>query len=294
MTDFATQLTSLQVQAEVFLAAHLPPPDTRPARLHEAMRYSVLAGGKRLRPVLCMAACASCGGQPASALQVGCAIELLHTYTLIHDDLPAMDDDDLRRGRPTCHRQFDEATAILAGDALQTMAFAWLTACTPQPPATAAQLVAELAAAAGSEGVIGGQMEDILAEGQPVDAERLAFIHRHKTGDLLRAAVRIGALCGGANPGALAKLSAYADAAGLAFPIADDILNATSDAAALGKGAGTDAARGKLTWVAAHGLDAARAKARALTEEALSTLADLPGDTSLLRGLARLFVERTS
>ncbi len=270
----------------------LPPSSTPPARLHEAMRYSVFGPGKRLRPILCLAAAESVGGDPAVALPPAAAVEILHTYTLIHDDLPAMDNDALRRGRATCHIAFDEATAILAGDALLTMAFAWLADTRPAPPYTAADLIRELATAGGSTGVIGGQMADIAGEGQQLTIEQLIYIHTHKTGDLIRAATRLGAMTAGAAPEALAALTSYAEKIGLAFQIADDVLNATSTAGELGKATGTDAALGKMTYVAAYGVEGARERAASLIDDAKSALRDLPGPTDALAALADYVVTR--
>lgn len=276
------------------LARRLPPEDTRPALLHQAMRYSVLGEAKRVRPILCMAAAEAAGGTADAALIPGCAIELLHTYTLIHDDLPAMDNDDLRRGRPTCHKVYGEANAILAGDALLTLAFEWLAECAAPSPYPPNQLALELARAAGSQGVIAGQVEDIAAEGRAAEAELVEYIHRHKTADLLRASVRMGAITAAAPPGVLAALDTYGDQLGLAFQVADDVLNATSDAATLGKGTGTDAARGKMTYVAVHGLDEARRRAAQWVARARASLDQVPGDTTPLRALADYVIARTS
>lgn len=294
MFDLRSYLTERRHRVERCLEERLPPEHTRPTRLHQAMRYSVLGEAKRMRPILCLAAAESVGGTPEPALLPGCALEVLHTYTLIHDDLPAMDDDDLRRGRPTCHKVFGEATAILAGDALLTLAFEWLAECVAPAPYHPNQLALELARAAGSQGVIAGQEEDLAAEGQPVQAERVDYIHRHKTGDLLRAAVRIGGISAGASADDLAALDAYGDQMGLAFQVADDLLNATSDATSLGKGAGTDAARGKLTYVAVHGLDGARTRAAELVAQARQSVQSLPGDPQPLRALADYVIARTS
>jgi len=290
-------IAARRVRIERALDRALPDARTPPAALHRAMRYSVLAGGKRLRPLLCLAAAEAVGGAPATGddlLRVAAAIELLHTYTLIHDDLPAMDNDALRRGRPTCHIVFGEATAILAGDALLTRAFELLGRFNrPPPAATGGRLTAELAAAAGSRGVVGGQSADMAAEGRPPTAARLRFIHRHKTGDLIRAAARLGALATGADTRRLAALSRYADHLGLAFQIRDDLLNATSRPETLGKAAGSDAARGKCTWVALHGIPAAR---HAVTRKTQAALAALDGiawaDARPLRALARLLQNR--
>ncbi len=272
------------------LDRRLPAESERPAALHRAMRYSVFAGGKRLRPILCLAAAESVGGVLETALPAALALEVLHTYTLIHDDLPGMDNDTLRRGKPTLHVVAGEAMAILAGDALLTLAFEWLAEA--PPPGRSTRLALELARAAGSRGVVGGQVEDLAAEGQPPDADRVDYIHRHKTAALLRAAVRMGGLAGGASEPQLAALTAYGEAAGLAFQIVDDILNETSDAATLGKAAGSDRARGKMTYVAVHGLEAARAQAQALAGEAVAALGILPGPVEPLAALARYVAER--
>lgn len=258
------------------------------------MRYSVMAGGKRIRPILCIASCEAVGGSAEAALLPGLAAEILHTYTLIHDDLPCMDDDDLRRGKPTCHVKFGEANALLAGDALLTLAFEWLAEANTPLPYVPTQLALELARAAGSQGVIGGQVEDLAAEGRPADAELLDYIHRHKTAALLRAVVRMGGMCGGATPAQLDALTRYGDASGLAFQIADDILNATSTAEQLGKPVGSDQDRKKLTYVAVHGLDRSRDRAETLVREAITAIEPLPGDTAPLRALAEHTVRRTS
>ena len=294
MFDLQDYLTARRVRVDAALESRLPPDATRPPLLHQAMRYSVMAGGKRLRPVLCLAACEAVGAAPDDALLPGLALEILHTYTLIHDDLPCMDDDDLRRGKPTCHVRFGEAAALLAGDALLTLAFEWLAEARTPAPCAPAQLALELARAAGSQGVIGGQAEDLAAEGQPADADRLDYIHRHKTAALIRAAVRMGGLCGGATPKQLDALTRYGEASGLAFQIADDILNATSTPEQLGKPVGSDRERGKLTYVAVHGLQRSRARAEDLVREASAAIEGLPGDTAPLRALAEHAVRRSS
>jgi geranylgeranyl diphosphate synthase type II len=256
------------------------------------MRHSLFAGGKRLRPLLAIAAAEAAGGTAEDARCPAAAIECLHTYTLIHDDLPCMDDDTLRRGVPTCHVAFDVPTALLAGDALQALAFS-LAAQTPVNPVPVVQ---ELACAAGSTAVVGGQVEDILSESGavPHDLDTLHFIQQHKTGDLIRAATRMGALAANATEETLAALTAYADAIGEAFQIADDLLDATSTPEAMGKTTGADAARGKLTAVTLLGLDAARARLDALTQTALSSLAPLPPPSrTLLTALAHRLSTRT-
>lgn len=287
--DLNAYLAARRHEVDAALDRFLPPAGERPARLHAAMRYSLLAGGKRLRPILCLASAEAVGGRREAALLPAVALECLHTYTLIHDDLPAMDNDDLRRGLPTCHKKFDEATAILAGDALLTFAFELLAQATPAVP-----LVRELAEAAGSRGVVGGQAEDLAAEGCEPDAAWLEFIHTNKTGKLLRAACRMGALTAGADADQLAALTAYATKIGLAFQIADDVLNVTSTAQQLGKAVGSDAARKKMTYVALYGLATARAKAAALITEAQAALAPLGERAAPLAALAEFTVKRSS
>ncbi len=282
--DFAAELKRHLARVERGLDQFVPGADTRPARLHTAMRYSLEAGGKRLRPVLVLAAAELCGAVPADdrvlaagkadALAAAVAIECLHTYSLIHDDLPCMDNDDLRRGRPTAHKQFDEATALLAGDALLTHAFALLAENYPAP--LAAALVRELASAAGSRRLIGGQMEDLLAE-KKTDAtpDELEFIHLNKTAAMIEASLVMGGLIGGGSEPTLTTLRRAGRHLGLAFQITDDILDATADTATLGKTAGKDAKAGKTTFVSLHGLEPSRqfahdhtAQARALIPSA--------------------------
>jgi len=270
----------------------LPAETTRPAGLHKAMRYSVLAGGKRLRPVLCLASAEAAGGNDKPAMPAALAIEILHTYTLIHDDLPCMDNDDLRRGKPTCHVAFGEANAVLAGDALLTLAFEWLAAATPPAPYAPNSLILELARAAGSLGVIGGQVADLASEEKTPDADMVEFIHVHKTGALIKAAVRIGGICAGAGEADLNALSVYGEKAGLAFQIADDILNETSTPEALGKAAGSDRERGKMTYVAVHGLEGAKRAAARLAAEAVKALAPLKGNSEPLRAIVEYIVAR--
>ena len=292
MVDVTQYVAERTARVDAILDRLLPSESTAPTRLHQAMRYSVFGAGKRLRPVLCLAATEAIGGDTEPALIPAAAVEILHTYTLIHDDLPAMDDDTLRRGRATCHIAFDEATAILAGDALLTLSFEWLTQTRCAPPHSAIDLVRELATASGSTGVIGGQMADIEGETTPLTIEQLVYIHTHKTGDLIRAAVRLGAMTAGATDVQLAALTAYAEHIGLAFQIADDVLNATGTAEQLGKAAGTDAALGKMTYVAAYGVEGAREKAAALITRAKAALAKLPGNTEPLAALADYVVTR--
>lgn len=288
MNNLPIYLKQLTETVNTRLEILLPSARERPAKLHEAMRYSVFAGGKRLRPALCIAACEACGGTAAQALPAACALELLHTYTLIHDDLPAMDDDTLRRGRPTCHIQFDEATAILAGDALLTLAFEVLAA---QPQGSA--LALELARAAGSRGVIGGQMEDIDAEGKTPDASLVEYIHRNKTAALIRSACVLGGLCAGTDPQTLEKLAQYGENAGLAFQLADDLLDESATVEELGKDIGSDKAKGKMTWPAVHGVEKTSSDARRFEEKALASLQGLK-NPARLEQLAGFIVRRTS
>ena len=293
MFDFHTYLRERQALVERELERRLPPAAERPAALHEAMRYGVLGGGKRLRPILCLAAAEAVGCGPERVVVPALALELLHDYTLIHDDLPGMDNDDLRRGRPTVHRVFGEANAILAGDALLTLSFEWLAGAA-LPGDTRSRLISELAEAAGHRGVIAGQVEDIAAEGRSATAESVDYIHRQKTGALIRAAVRMGAIAGEASEDDLAALTDYGEHVGVAFQIADDILNATATAADLGKPVGSDRHRGKATWVAVHGLEASREENRRRVARALSALAGLAdrGGTEPLAALARYASER--
>jgi geranylgeranyl diphosphate synthase type II len=251
------------------------------------MRYAIFAGGKRLRPAVARAACHALGGSDDNALPAACALEMLHTYSLIHDDLPAIDDDDLRRGRPTCHRQFDEATAILAGDALQTQAFFVLATYAPR----AALLVRELAEAAGTSGMVGGEIADIEAEGEPPDCARVELIHARKTAALFRAAAVMGGISAGAVRADLEALARYGTSLGLAFQIVDDVLDETSDAKTLGKSPGKDRAARKMSFPAAVGIDESRNRARAHAEEAKSALEGIPGPETLA-DLAELTVTR--
>jgi geranylgeranyl diphosphate synthase, type II len=265
------------------------------ARLREAMRYSLLAGGKRLRPVLVYAAAEALGGSTGNrddTDRLACAIECIHTYSLIHDDLPAMDNDDLRRGMPTCHRAFDEATAILAGDALQTLGFELLCNAQSFAAPVRLQLLRTLAAASGSDGMVGGQAIDLAHVGRLIDPARLETMHALKTGALIRAALRMGGLAAGAGDAALAHLDRFATHIGLAFQVRDDILDACGDASALGKNPGSDAAQNKPTYVTTLGLDGARALAAQLLERAIDSLQPLGTAATVLAELARFVVQR--
>ena len=277
---------------EKSLRTSVPAATTKPATIHRAMRYSLLSGGKRLRPLLCCAASEACGGTARAALPAACALEMIHAYSLIHDDLPCMDDDALRRGKPTSHVVFGEGIAVLAGDALLTEAFAVLAKAKPRPRHNAADLVAELARAAGSRGLIAGQVADLEAEGCKPTEPALYFIHAAKTGMLLRASLKLGAMCGGATSGQLAAFDRFGFALGLAFQIQDDILDATQSAKKLGKTAGKDAASGKMTFPALYGLGKSQALAEHWTSEAVRSLKSFGPRGATLRGLADLMLRR--
>ncbi len=286
--DFPGQFEQYRLRVERGLDELVPAADTRPGRLHAAMRYSLQAGGKRLRPVLVLAVADTLGNSDRAAdpLPAAVALECLHTYSLIHDDLPCMDNDDLRRGRPTAHRQFDEATALLAGDALLTLAFQLIGRHYADTPELCTALTREIAEAAGSEQLIGGQMEDLLAEKKSnATAEELEFIHLNKTAAMITAALVAGGLCGGATPDQLATLRRAGRPLGLAFQIVDDILDATADTATLGKTAGKDARADKTTYVKLHGLEASRRYATAQSESARAALSQLPGNRAFLSAL---------
>ena len=289
--DFAAQFSQLRLEAELALDRFVPAAQTRPARLHSAMRYSLEAGGKRIRPVLVFAA-AELFGRRADAAAAAAAIECVHTYSLIHDDLPALDNDDLRRGRPTCHKAFDEPTAILAGDALLTHAFTLLATRYADRPILATALACELGQAAGSTELIGGQMEDIEAETTPATRDQVEFIHNGKTAAMIACSLALGGLIGGADDAQLATLRRLGRAVGLAFQTIDDVLDATATSAELGKTAGKDAKSEKATMVRVLGLDGARERAAAHTATALAELAKLPGDTTFLRALVESLLHR--
>jgi geranylgeranyl diphosphate synthase type II len=273
----------------------LPHETNYPPVIFQAVRYSLFAGGKRLRPILCLAAAEAVGGDGRAVLPVACALEMIHTYSLIHDDLPAMDDDDLRRGQPTSHKVFGEAVAILAGDALLTEAFALMSAAErmPQiPPDRILSVIHEIARAAGFWGMVGGQVLDMQAEAGPVNEETLLYIHTHKTGAMIVASVRAGAILAGAQTGEVEAIADYGRNVGLAFQIADDILNVEGDRAALGKGTGSDAERGKLTFPHLLGIEASRTRMEDLVARAQSALRGFDQRAKPLRAIARYVIER--
>jgi geranylgeranyl diphosphate synthase type II len=271
----------------------LPSAETVPASIHGAMRHSTFAGGKRLRPVLAFqAAIAIAGVQPAGIAKLGAALEMLHTYSLIHDDLPALDNDDLRRGKPTCHKAFGEAIAILAGDALQTRAFEVLSSL-DSPPAATVQIIGLIANAIGTvEGMIGGQVLDLESEHQKPTPELVQAIHRAKTGALIRVSVVVGGVFGGATVEDVARLTLFGSKAGLAFQIVDDVLDLTVDSAHLGKTAGKDQATEKATWPAVYGIEQSERDAARLIEEAFAALAPYGSRAEGLKAVARYLVER--
>jgi len=288
--DARGYLEDVRERVDRWLDAALPRAGTGPGRLAEAMRYSVFAGGKRLRPAMVLAACEAVGGDPRAALPFAGAVELVHTYSLVHDDLPSMDDDDLRRGKPTSHRVFGEATAILAGDALHSLAFE-LILDRVEPPTLACGLARDLACAAGVGGMVGGQVEDLASTGQKPDEAHLERMHAGKTAALFAASCEGGGRAGGGTPARLEALRRFGRELGLAFQIVDDVLDVTGTAESLGKTPGKDRRATKMTYVALEGVPAARARARRRLEAALAALATLPAPAALT-ALARYVVER--
>jgi geranylgeranyl diphosphate synthase type II len=279
---------------EAALNSLIPPENTPPSSIHRAMRYSVFAGGKRIRPILCLEAARMFNENPEGAVQAGCALEFIHTYSLIHDDLPALDNDDLRRGKPTNHKVFGEAIAILAGDALLTLAFQTL-ASMPLEAEKRLAILGVVAQAAGTDrGMIGGQVADLEAERKAVDGAGLEYIHRSKTAALIRASVVAGGIAGGANGADVKRLTAFGENIGWAFQVVDDLLDVEESSAALGKTAGKDEAQNKATYPALYGLEKSRAIASDLEAKALAELADYGERASRLRELAEFFVARRS
>jgi geranylgeranyl diphosphate synthase type II len=270
----------------------LPQESARPASIHQAMRYSVFAGGKRIRPILCLETARIFAPDAAAALHPACAIEMIHTYSLIHDDLPALDNDDLRRGKPTCHKTFGEATAILAGDALLTLAFETIGQ-TPVEPAHCVAILKEVAGAAGTvNGMVGGQVADLEAEGHRIAPEMLEYIHKSKTAALIRASVTAGALCAGAGAQDVARLRRFGESIGWAFQVTDDILDVEESSAALGKTAGKDIAQQKATYPAIHGLQRSHEIAHQLANNAIAELAPYGERAGRLRQVAEFLVIR--
>jgi geranylgeranyl diphosphate synthase type II len=276
------------------LDRYLPKAKTRPATIHEAMRYSLFAGGKRLRPILCLAAAEACGGTVETALPPAAAVECLHTYTLVHDDLPCMDDDDLRRGMPTCHVKYGEGIAVLAGDALLTIAFEILAQTPPSARHGVGAYVTELAVASGSRHLIGGQVLDLEGEGNDVllTPAQLRFLHESKTAALLTASIRLGGMTANATPSKLAALTDYGQALGLAFQVIDDILDVTQTSEKLGKSAGKDVAAAKSTYPALFGLEKSRKEAARLTKKAHDALKPFAKKGERLHEIADYLLDR--
>ncbi|MFH1983646.1 MAG: polyprenyl synthetase family protein [Pseudomonadota bacterium] len=292
--DLAGYLTRQRERVNLHLASIMT--GISPSRLRDAMQYSLLAGGKRFRPVLCLAAAEAVGNADRDVLIAACALECIHTYSLIHDDLPAMDDDDLRRGRPTCHRAFDEATAVLAGDGLLTLAFELLSDAAErsqqQNAARWCRVIHAVARGAGHAGMIEGQMRDMAAEGRRLDLDALEQLHRLKTGALIRVSVETGATLAGADPSCIAALSAYAEQLGLAFQVTDDVLNETGNPHTMGKAVGTDKDRQKSTYPALMGLTESSTHAARLIDNALKCIGHFDNRAEPLRALATYILHR--
>jgi geranylgeranyl diphosphate synthase type II len=291
--DLRHYLASRQKRIDHALDRYLPKASTKPATLHKAMRYSLFAGGKRLRPILCLAAAEACGGKISNALPLACALECIHTYSLVHDDLPSMDNDDFRRGRPTCHKVFGEGIAILAGDALLTIAFEIVSSARPAPRYNMSILLREVAVAAGSQKLIAGQVADLEAEGRNVKRDELRFIHENKTAAILKTSVRLGAMSANADAKKLRAITQFGHELGLAFQVIDDILDVTQTSEILGKSAGKDIAAKKATYPAVIGLEKSRAEARRLTRQAHDALSVFAGSQAeALHALANYLLER--
>ena len=290
--DLSQYLSARSATVDRALDGWLPRASVKPATIHKAMRYSLFAGGKRMRPVLTLAAAEACGGGVSAALPAACAVECIHTYSLIHDDLPCMDDDDLRRGRPTSHKVFGEGVAVLAGDALLTVAFEILAHAEPTRRYPTTAIIRELADAAGSKWLIGGQVADLEGEGRKITGAELRYIHRCKTAALLTASIRLGAMSADATPGRLASLTDFGQALGLAFQVIDDILDVTQTTEKLGKTAGKDAEATKATFPAIYGLERSRAEAHRLTAAAHAALKPLGAKAARLREIAEYLLAR--
>ncbi len=290
--ELKAYLAARQKEVDRALDRFLPKETARPATIHKAMRYSLFAGGKRLRPILCLAAAEACGGESRAALPLACAMECIHTYSLIHDDLPSMDNDDFRRGRATCHKVFGDGIAVLAGDALLTVAFEIAATVQPTRRYNLKQIVSEIAVAAGSRKLIAGQVADLEAEGQPITRRDLRYIHENKTAAMLIAAVRLGAMSANASARQLEAIGAFGAALGLAFQVIDDILDVTQTSEKLGKSAGKDVAAQKATYPAIIGLEKSRQEAQRLTREAHGALAVFGGKADRLHALANYLLER--
>jgi geranylgeranyl diphosphate synthase type II len=293
--DIKAYLAESKNEVDRTLEQLLPAEEEAPSTIHKAMRYSVLAGGKRVRPILTLASGQSLGGDKEVLLRLGAAIEMMHTYSLIHDDLPALDNDDLRRGHPTCHKVFGEAIAILAGDSLMTRCYQVLADLPKIQDSVKIRIISEIAAATGTvDGMIGGQVVDLESEGKSIDPATLEYIHHSKTGALLNACVRCGALAANANSAELHMLSEFGSKVGLVFQIVDDILDVTSSSETLGKTAGKDEKVKKATYPALYGIEASRKKAKELARSALEGIMGLGEQANALRSLAQFIISRTA
>jgi farnesyl diphosphate synthase len=292
-SEFTSWMNACQGRMETILAECIPETSHEPVRLHEAMRYATLGGGKRIRPLLVFAAGEAGGAKSGTVEKAAAAVELIHAYSLVHDDMPSMDNDSLRRGRPTVHIEFDEASALLVGDALQSLAFEVLTLPNPDlAPDTQLAMISLLARAAGSKGMAGGQAVDLASVGRVLSMPELEFMHILKTGALIRASVQLGALCGSLSDDKLAALDHYAKCVGLAFQVVDDVLDAASSTATLGKTAGKDAEHNKPTYVSLMGLPAAKRLAESLRKDALESIGQFGEEATRLRQLADYIIQR--
>lgn len=290
--DFSHYWSVRQKKVDAALNHYLPPAGTKPATIHKAMRYSIFAGGKRLRPVICLAAAEVLRGKAEAALPLACAVECIHTYSLIHDDLPCMDNDDFRRGKPTSHKVFGEGIAVLAGDALLTIAFEMATLCKATPRYSHAAILREIAVAAGSQALIGGQVADTEGEGKKISPAELRYIHENKTAALIATSIRLGAMSANATPKQLANLTEFGQSLGLAFQVIDDILDVTQTTEKLGKSAGKDIAAQKATYPALLGLEKAKKEADRLTAKARAALKPFGKDAKPLEAIADFLLKR--
>ncbi len=292
IVELKRYLKARQQEVDRALDRFLPKASTKPVTIHKAMRYSLFAGGKRLRPILCLAAAEACGGLTKRAMPLACALECIHTYSLIHDDLPSMDNDDFRRGRPTCHKVFGEGIAVLAGDALLTIAFEIVTQAETRLRYDMRAMLREIAVAAGSQKLIAGQVADLEGEGKAINRAQLRYIHENKTAALLTTSVRLGAMSANASPKLLNAIGRFGYALGLAFQVIDDILDVTQTSEKLGKSAGKDVAAHKATYPAVLGLEKSRAEAARLTRQAHKALDSLGEKAETLHALANYLLER--
>jgi geranylgeranyl diphosphate synthase type II len=292
--DFSRYWSARQKKVDAALNRLLPSPTTKPKTIHQAMRYSIFAGGKRLRPVICLATAEVISGKNDDAIPLACAVECIHTYSLIHDDLPSMDNDDFRRGKPTSHKVYGEGVAVLAGDALLTIAFEMAASCKGWPRYPHAAVIHELAVAAGSQKLIAGQVADLEGEGKKISPAELRYIHENKTAALIAGSIRLGAMSANATPKQLERLTDFGESLGLAFQVIDDILDVTQTTEKLGKSAGKDIAAQKATYPALLGLDKAKQEADRLTARARAALKPFGKDAAPLEAIADFLLKRES